>query len=217
MWSRQCPSGYWCQAGTVTSNVTSTESPRPMPCAEGTYCMIGVSTNITSNALDAPQICNAGTYCLAATGSPQGTALCPAGYFCGQGISNPEPAHEGHYSSRPGLVADSPCAPGTFSPRNASILCYPCPAGQECINEGMALPTVCPPANFRPAGQQISCMKCPQGTWAPAPDPLTVFHLHTRIFLAFLFLFPWRRTNFQGDTFSKIFSFTSVLKINYSG
>ena len=45
--SKLCPSGYWCTEGTITANASSALSPRPQPCAAGTYCLIGVKTNRT--------------------------------------------------------------------------------------------------------------------------------------------------------------------------
>lgn len=88
-------------------------------------------------------------------------------------MSVPEPANIGFYASRSGLVQESPCAPGTYTARMASVQCMPCSAGHECVLEGLGAPAMCTRASYRAWSLQISCLKCPQGTWSPAPNPLT--------------------------------------------
>ena len=166
-WSKLCPSGYWCMEGTVTANASSALEPRPLPCAPGTYCLVGVSTNRTvPGSLDAAQICVEGTYCGAATGSPQGTAPCPRGFYCPAGVSEPTPASPGYYVSRPGSVRQVPCTPGTFTATVATVQCIRCPAGHSCAEDGTIDPVPCPAGSYRSLGLSVSCLACPTGTWS---------------------------------------------------
>ena len=166
-WSKLCPPGYWCAAGTLTANVSSSLEPKPRPCAPGTYCLIGVKTNRTvPGELDAAQICLEGTYCQSATGSPQGTAPCPRGYFCGSGFSMPSPAQPGYYDSRTGSVIQIPCTPGTYSAMEATINCIICPAGHSCMLDATTDPLSCPAGTYRSATDSVSCILCPTGTWS---------------------------------------------------
>eukprot|EP00960_Hanusia_phi_P059677 764256-Hanusia_phi.AAC.1 len=166
-WSKLCPAGYWCVEGTVTSNASSALSPRPMPCSPGTYCLMGVSSNKTvPGKLSTPQICVQGTYCKSATGSPQGTAPCPPGYFCGSGVSSPTPASPGYYVARAGSVIQVPCTPGFFAPTMATIRCLECPAGFTCVSDGTVFPSPCPAGTYRSAIDGVSCIFCPTGTWS---------------------------------------------------
>ena len=166
-WSKLCPAGYWCGEGTLTANASSALSPKPNPCAPGTYCLMGVTTNRTvPGRLDTAQICVEGTYCQASTGSPQGTAPCPRGYYCGTGVSAPSPARPGFYVNRPGSVLEVPCSPGTFTATVGTIQCMACPAGHSCADDGTVSPGPCEAGQYRSVTDSVSCMLCPTGTWS---------------------------------------------------
>ena len=166
-WSKLCPAGFWCGEGTLTSNATSALQPKPSPCVPGTYCLMGVKTNRTvPGRLDTAQVCVEGTYCEMATGSPQGTAPCPRGYFCGSGVSVPTPARPGYYVSRPGSVIQVPCTPGTFTATSATVQCMDCPAGASCAEDGTTTPVPCAAGTYRSITDSVSCVFCPAGTWS---------------------------------------------------
>ena len=166
-WSKLCPAGFWCGEGTLTSNASSALQPKPNPCAPGTYCLMGVKTNRTvPGRLDTAQICVEGTYCETATGSPQGTAPCPRGYFCGSGVSEPVAARPGFYVSRPGSVIQVPCTPGTFTATSATVQCMDCPSGHSCADDGTITPAPCAAGTYRSITDSVSCVYCPTGTWS---------------------------------------------------
>ena len=167
VWSKQCPPGYFCGEGTLTSNATSLERPRPNKCAPGTFCLIGVKTNVSvPGNLATPQPCAEGTYCWEATGSQFGTAPCEPGTVCPTGSSAPLAAPMGHYAKRRGMSAGIPCLPGTYAANNGTIECRKCPAGYQCGGDGVIFPKKCPPGTYREATDGIACMLCPEGMWS---------------------------------------------------
>jgi hypothetical protein len=176
IWSKQCPPGYWCSEGTRTDNASASVFPRPNPCDAGTYCTIGVNTKVSvSGLLSTPQPCVEGTYCEEACPSPQGTAQCPAGYFCPPSATAPIPTLPGTSAKRPGLSFAQNCETGTYSPIEKSQTCVACAAGHNCLPstnssssqdaERLEEPTLCGPTLFRPYNPFIfQCNKCPAGT-----------------------------------------------------
>ena len=90
----------------------------PLPCAEGTYCLRGVSTSkvdFTGEDFGAPLWCLAGNYCPVATASSAGSGACPAGYYCPPGTSIPKPCWKGHKCPGSGNFIPKICPPGTYS------------------------------------------------------------------------------------------------------
>ena len=171
--SSPCPAGYYCIEGVVTSNASALISPKPIPCKAGTYCAIGVRTDISiPNDLTTPQACAEGTYCQEATGSPQGTAPCPAGYFCQAGSVTPVAATPGNYVKRAGSVIQTKCNQGTFTAVSGASICIQCPSGHSCAADNTSIPVICPKGTYRTGDplhdQQSSviCVKCPPGTFS---------------------------------------------------
>jgi len=171
--SSPCPAGYYCIEGVVTSNASALISPKPIPCKAGTYCAIGVRTDISiPNDLTTPQSCAEGTYCQEATGSPQGTAPCPAGFFCQAGSVTPVAADPGNYVKRAGSVIQTKCNQGTYTAVSGSSICMQCPSGHSCAADNTSIPVICPKGTYRtsdPLAEQqssVACVKCPPGTFS---------------------------------------------------
>lgn len=70
-----CEAGYYCTAGSNSSNPTSMTATGG-PCQAGSFCIVGSSQ---------PQLCPAGTY--SSVTQQSNCTVCPAGYYCIQGSS----------------------------------------------------------------------------------------------------------------------------------
>jgi hypothetical protein len=167
VWSKQCPPGYFCGEGTMTTNATSLLRPRPNKCAPGTFCLIAVKTNVsTLNDLATPQPCAEGTYCWEATGSQFGTAPCEPGTVCPTRSSRPTQARKGFFAKRSGMSEAIPCLSGTYAATEGTIQCRKCPAGFQCEADGVVAPVKCPMGSYREMKSGIACALCPEGTWS---------------------------------------------------
>nr|CCA22724.1 conserved hypothetical protein [Albugo laibachii Nc14] len=168
-----CPPGYYCEAGTETSNPEENVLQRPQPCPKGTYCLGGVAHNRTTEWLPtqpqgskAPQRCEEGTYCKNATPSISGAQICFPGHYCPPGTDYPVQVPVGSYASVPGSLASSLCFPGTFTSLPGATKCELCPAGYTCPYYGTYIPSICPKGYYRSVLDGITCRPCPKGTWS---------------------------------------------------
>eukprot|EP00466_Bigelowiella_natans_P014684 jgi/Bigna1/127040/aug1.3_g1748 len=183
-----CPPGHYCLKGTTTWNRTTHLAKdsdlalyvplynnlkhRGMyPCPNGTFCVGGTETNVTIEGnYTTPQQCSQGYYCqinannTVGAMTPTGTAICPGGYYCPRGTTNPILTDSGWYSP-PGSNHPHECLPGTYSPRPGMPECLSCDLGSECRYEKTVVPTPCGKAEWR-SGNHIRCQKCPGGTWS---------------------------------------------------
>ncbi|XP_039940848.1 multiple epidermal growth factor-like domains protein 6 [Hirundo rustica] len=175
-----CPAGYLCPPGTGF--------PFSFPCMPGSFW--------DNSSTEGEGICKpspAGHFC----DSPALTEPkpCPAGFYCPEGSSKPEPCPEGTFGDRQGLSGPSgcsPCARGSFcaapgqtgpsGPCEAGFYCqgraltpWPtdgvtgavCPAGSYCP-PGSAFPTPCPPGTFSNTSglrNLQECLDCPPGLY----------------------------------------------------
>lgn len=152
-----CPQGYHCGAGTLTMDPSDPIPDRkPIPCAERTFCLGGVSSLITldwiptqSYGMTHPQVCNEGTYCEEGAYLSSGSGLCFLGHYCPPNTSFPYPTPLGNFASSLGSVAPTLCYPGTYAPLIAQINCLPCPSGHTCQSYGTYQPAICPQGTYR--------------------------------------------------------------------
>ncbi|XP_072282810.1 uncharacterized protein [Pyxicephalus adspersus] len=153
-----CPQGYHCPPGTGFS--------MSFPCQPGSYW------NMTKMGLEIPTclLCPEGFFCdLPSLLEPK---LCPAGFHCRPGSSQPEPCPEGTYSPREGLSSETecwPCEPGRFC-AGAGLLASTgqCQEGFYCPERSISpSPSggVCPPGAYCPAGSGWPTL-CPPGTYS---------------------------------------------------
>ena len=96
----RCPPGFYCPTGTITSDPLRNDTTlRPYPCSPGSYCMGGVGYEATrSGDFLYAQVCTEGFFCELASTTPKGSGLCPAGFLCPAGTSNPIPSPKGYFA-----------------------------------------------------------------------------------------------------------------------
>jgi len=168
--NHRCPAGFYCQSGTQTTDPFRNDTThRPYPCSPGTYCLSGVgSVMIKVGDFWYAQPCTEGFFCEAASSTAKGSGLCPPGFSCPQGTSNPIPTPKGHFSQFAGTVKAAACLPGYYTPTIQSKECYPCPPGTSCEVEGLYEAEICPPGTYRGTLEEDdkTCTACPQGSWS---------------------------------------------------
>ncbi|XP_071505048.1 uncharacterized protein [Diadema antillarum] len=174
-----CPEGSYCPPGTryqdefkcplgTYSNLTGlNESSQCSPCPGGFYCGEMGLTEATTP-------CFAGYYCriYAQSSTPNQTTdanVCPVGYFCPEGTTEPQSCPPGTYSDTPQLEREDQCLNctkgwfcGDYHLTEPTGLCYEgyycpsgssrpdqeeCPVGHYCTN-GTFDPTPCPRGRY---------------------------------------------------------------------
>eukprot|EP01029_Cantina_marsupialis_P004430 TRINITY_DN14448_c0_g1_i4.p1 TRINITY_DN14448_c0_g1~~TRINITY_DN14448_c0_g1_i4.p1 ORF type:complete len:2721 (+),score=1122.55 TRINITY_DN14448_c0_g1_i4:133-8163(+) len=144
-----CPAGHYCPigsttpspcpAGTLVSTTKSESADACEPCTAGFYCP-SVGTSVATLP------CTDGFYCPGGQSVP--VDKCPAGHFCNDGSSDPEPCPAGSYAN----VAQLPS-------------CINCPAGFYCPEKCVS-PVSCPMGFYCPAQtQRYDQFACPIGTF----------------------------------------------------
>ncbi|GMH75263.1 hypothetical protein TL16_g06701 [Triparma laevis f. inornata] len=165
-----CPAGFFCPNGTITSDPFRNDTTlRPYPCSPGSYCLGGVgSDEVRLGDFAYAQPCTEGFYCELASVDPKGSGLCPAGFLCPAGTSNPIPTPKGYFAASKGTVQAAACLPGYYAPTVQTKECYPCPPGTTCEVDGLFEAEICPPGTYRSTLTEdgLPCASCPQGTWS---------------------------------------------------
>ncbi|KAJ7413425.1 hypothetical protein BTVI_43603 [Pitangus sulphuratus] len=131
-----CPPGYNCPPGTGF--------PFSFPCMPGSFW-----DNSSTEGEDVCKPSPPGHYCDSpAMAQPK---PCPAGFYCVQGSSKPEPCPEGTSSAKQGLSGPSECSP--------------CARGFYCAAPGQTGPTGPCEAGFYCQGSALTpeCLECPPG------------------------------------------------------
>ncbi|XP_043937062.1 neurogenic locus notch homolog protein 1-like [Protopterus annectens] len=156
-----CPDGYYCPEGTGL--------PFSYPCGLGNY-----RNSLKSERGDVCYPCPPGYYCdTLGMVSPK---WCPAGFYCVEGASSPQPCEQGTYSNWGGLKSKKdciPCSSGMYC--SSTGLTEPsgfCEAGFYCSERASsATPLdglgsgICPEGSFCPDGSAIPS-PCPPGTYS---------------------------------------------------
>ena len=100
----------------------------------GYYCAVPGMDTVTD-------VCMAGFYCPGEANitvpDPAGYE-CPIGYFCLEGVAQPEG-----------------CPPGSYQPDIQKDHCINCPAGYFCLSATVPDPEDCPPYHYCPEGVQL--------------------------------------------------------------
>ena len=151
---------------------------------------------VTSSSLfgiSAPLQCLGGTFCGLRAGSPSGSGICPAGFSCPSGSTEPVLAPLGQFVGGAGSVQAYNCSSNTFAPSQGSGVCLPCPPGFSCTSAGTVHPSICAPGTYRysmgsasVAGttaniqvaiqNSVSCNSCPAGTFSFLRGAPSVFN-----------------------------------------
>lgn len=105
-----CNPGHYCPM--------SSSGPNEIPCPARYY-----NPDYGGQSVEDCSMCVAGGYCPMASVLPH---VCPRGYYCGTGVSAPQP-----------------CAPGTYGNATGMILasdCITCDGGYYCDGYGLTAP-----------------------------------------------------------------------------
>ncbi|KAM9519557.1 uncharacterized protein ACIB01_017296 [Guaruba guarouba] len=130
-----CPPGYHCPPGTGF--------PFSFPCMPGFFW-----DNSSTEGEDPCTPCPPGYYC-DSPAMPEPKA-CPAGFYCVEGSSKPEPCPEGTYSSKKWLSGPSKCRP--------------CASGLYCAAPGQTGPSgPWTYSNLSGLRSLQECLDCPPG------------------------------------------------------
>lgn len=198
---KDCPRGFYCDAGTIT----------PTVCPAGYICPIGTSsTTLVSceygyyNPFDGQSecfICPMGYFCPA--GPLTAPTVCEVNYYCVEGTSTPEPTcTAGTYTDETGIQSKDQCkqcpvgyycTSGIVTGQcDAGYYCvsgtntatpdsytntgtgYPCPVGHYCL-VGTLIPTPCPEGKFRVStgGTTVDdCTYCEEGYYCIPNNPI---------------------------------------------
>ena len=194
-----CVEGFYCLN---QSTITLTVCPRGSYCDEGTAVPMKCPVGTFSNKLQNRNVtdctpCTPGMYCYG-NGLTAPTGPCSESYYCPGGQNLPSDADyecpAGHYCPEGGSFPQ-PCPAGFYTPatgNNNISQCLPCAAGSACESSGLAAPSsltdpghycqsgciaanpvgtigtdqngVCPVGHYCPSGS-ILPQKCPEMTF----------------------------------------------------
>ncbi len=111
-------------------------------------------------------LCTAGYY---STGYGSNNCLiCPNGYFCPIGTSNPTPCPPGTWQNTyydKDRIQCYKCSPGYYTNKTGSSSCLLCPNGHSCCDPSKS-PTPCPPGTWQNSysdKDRIQCWECSPG------------------------------------------------------
>jgi hypothetical protein len=155
---KECPRGSYCPDGAQI----------PTPCPRGTYGPLTMSTSL----FGCP-VCPAGSLCNTTGVVDPTDFLCPPGYYCGRGSTDPIKCPSGSYRAVPGGSSSSSCFicdAGYFCPQEATIVPSICPNGTYCPAASNQS-TPCPPGYYCPANS-ASPILCPRGFYCPGRSEL---------------------------------------------
>ncbi|CDJ49290.1 Cast multi-domain protein, related [Eimeria brunetti] len=172
--SKPCPEGYYCPTGAAAAIPCPGGTYNPLQRRTSVSdCMISKAGTYAEEATvsaDGTGVCEPGYFCPPGSSSPRQVACpaqtynperggasandckpCPAGKFCGIGVSTPENCPKGHYCPV-GSSDPRPCPTGTVRDSTGAKSeqdCDPCPAGHYCETPGLSQPTgLCAPGTL---------------------------------------------------------------------
>ncbi|XP_062816991.1 zonadhesin isoform X2 [Anolis carolinensis] len=179
----ECPNGHICPNGQETQRCPGGHEPNPnrtfcIPCFPGFFSIEGTlgcqpcptgpfqATGLTVMPCPAGSFESRERFARSTNGSLsylpgiKQCLKCPAGYFCPNGTSYP-----------------NPCSSGTYNPlqgQDESSDCRACPAGKACTQSGLAKPdSECMPGYVCPVGSSsphAPSNACPPGTFSNHSD-----------------------------------------------
>lgn len=184
-----CEEGFYCPGKTIFPISCGVRSYNPYPCQSACInCPNGYMCSKTG--MSEPTPCPIGFACF-----DDSQISCTPGHYCldRTETNNPDldverkplPCAKGHFCTGGNVlgVYDSDiknsaayCSYGTYMNETGASECYKCPAGYECLDQGMIEPVICPSGTYRIEGlTPISCTECPEGTYnnrtgATSPD-----------------------------------------------
>ena len=120
-------------------------STQPLPCAAGTYSLLGAA---------ACTACEAGFYCP----TTDGHVLCPTLHYCPAASTAPLPCEAGLYSCPGSPLCAIPCPPGGYCPGNGTVI--PCPLGTFSNGSATTGCMLCPEGFFCDMALQLSAAGC---------------------------------------------------------
>ena len=185
MYTNSCPAGFLCPygVGVVPSSVTTYD------CVAGYYCLLKASyvipcppgtyrSNTRGTQLADCSITPAGNYLDTFAATTSGT-ICPQGYYCPIGTTQPISCPYGTFNSVTGRSSSSDClacTAGYYCPYEATVNPTVCPQGSYCVS-GVSSPTLCPVGTYGPTTGLISssaCTKCDAGSYCDTPGLIAV-------------------------------------------
>lgn len=101
-----CPHGSWCPEATATPIHFAGNMSSPQPCKDGIRCEPSRFDMIQRNVDPTMKFDQTGAL------SPEGSAICPFGYYCESGRRKICPV--GTICQKTGLVRPRICPPGTY-------------------------------------------------------------------------------------------------------
>jgi hypothetical protein len=171
----QCPAGFYCddgkapkpcKPGTYNPSTGSTASTACLPCTDGSYCEGFALTAVTGQ-------CDPGYYCPAGQKIKNPIQyICPAGYYCVQGSTDKSPCAAGTYQPKQGQTSCLPCPKGYYCPTGtADFISNKCSEGHYClVSSTTATANACPVGTFNPNLASFSidaCVSCTPGKYCP--------------------------------------------------
>jgi hypothetical protein len=177
MYSKPCPAGYLCGFGVAvdpTSDLATYGCPAGYYCESGKFYSIPCrpGTYVATQGNDAETDCavsDAGYYLDTYASTTAGT-ICPAGYYCPAGTTQPVACPAGTYNALTGKSVLSECLvcpAGKYCPYESMTAGTTCPQGSYCVS-GVTTPTLCPEGTYGAATgltKMADCTDCPAGKY----------------------------------------------------
>lgn len=92
---------------------------------------------------------------------------CPVGYFCNEGVIEPQPCPPGTFRNSTGaedVAQCDACPAGFYCPLNGSDISFPCENGTYCP-KGTVVPRLCEAGFYCPGARTM--IPCPSGFYCP--------------------------------------------------
>ena len=152
----QCDAGYHCYSGAKAANDSDLVCPLNHYCEAGTSVAVRCPSGKirTTTGAESPSDCSdctAGHYCPETSDGVE--IICPAGFYCESGVTQPTACDVGKYVDTTGSTSEAACQNCT-----AGSLCnlqgvgllseFQCPVGSYC-ETGVRTDTKCPAKTYR--------------------------------------------------------------------
>lgn len=144
-----CPAGSYCIQG----------EEYPRKCPKGTYNRL-MRQYEESTCKD----CLRGSNCNRAGIANYNDFLCPPGYWCPEGTSNPNPCPVGTFRPNKGAYEEGPIEYKKTA--SSAAKCFICVEGFYCDKAATTVPKLCPAGTYCPQGS-TQFTSCPAGFYCP--------------------------------------------------